>query len=97
MAEVRFTPRIDGFREIRYSTETQDMLEAVALTVADVANGSLKLNGPRDVSPGYKVLSRPGKRVRQGRWRVSVTAVTRHAIRHNAVHNTLVRALGGAR
>jgi hypothetical protein len=97
MAEIRFKPRIEGFRELRYSPETQDMLEAVALTVADSANSSLKLNGPRDVSPGYKVSSRPGRRVRQGRWRVSVTAVTRHAIRHNAVHNTLLRALGGAR
>jgi len=97
MAQVRFKPRVEGFREIRYSSETQKMLEAVALTVANTANGSLKLNGPRDVAPGYKVSSKPGRRVKQGRWRVSVTAVTRHAIRHNAVYNTLLRALGGAR
>jgi hypothetical protein len=97
MAEVRFKPRIDGFREIRYSSEAQRMLEAVAHTVADTANGSLVQNGPRDVQPGYAIRSRPGKRVKQGRWRVSVTAVTQHAIRHNAIHNTLLRALGGAR
>ena len=97
MAEIRFKPRIEGFRELRYSSETQGMLEAIALTVANTANSSLKLNGARDVAPGYKVRSRAGRRVRQGRWRVSVTAVTRHAIRHNAVHNTLLRALGGAR
>lgn len=95
--DIRFKPKIEGFREIRYSDETARMLESVAKTVADTCNESLKLNGPRDVSPGYKVISRPGKRVRQGRWRVSVTAVTRHAIRHNAIHNTLLRALGGAR
>jgi hypothetical protein len=97
MTQVRFKARVEGFREIRYSSETQRMLEAVALTVANSANNSLKLNGPRDVSPGYKVISQAGRRVKQGRWRVSVTAVTRHAIRHNAVHNTLLRALGGAR
>ena len=97
MAAIRFKPKVEGFREIRYSDETRKMLEAVALTVADTCNDSLKLNGPKDVSPGYKVMSMAGKRVRQGRWRVSVTAVTRHAIRHNALHNTLIRALGGAK
>lgn len=97
MAEVKFKPNIDGFREIRYMDSTREMLEGVALTVAEAANDTLTLNGPSDKSPGYKVFSRPGKRVKQGRWRVSVTAITPHAIRHNAIHNTLVRALGGAR
>jgi hypothetical protein len=96
MTPVRFKANVDGFREIRYSGPVQDMLEAVGLTVADAANSTLKLNGARDVSPGYEVKSQAGRRVKQGRWRVSVTAVTRHAIRHNAVHNTLIRALGGA-
>lgn len=95
MADFKFKANIDGFREIRYMDSTKEMLEAVALTVADTANSSLTLNGSSDRSPGYKVFSRAGKRVRQGRWRVSVTAVTPHAIRHNAVHNTLLRALGG--
>jgi hypothetical protein len=95
--EVRFKVNADGFRDIRYSQPVQDMLEAVGKTVADTCNDSLVTNGPTDVKPGYKVSSRPGRRVRQGRWRVSVTAVTTHAIRHNAVHNTLLKALGGAR
>lgn len=97
MAEMRFKPNIEGFREIRYMDSTREMLEAAALTVADAANETLTLNGPSDKSPGYKVFSRAGRRVKQGRWRVSVTAITPHAIRHNAVHNTLLRALGGAR
>lgn len=97
MAEIRFKTNVEGFREIRYSTPTRDMLEAVALTVANTCNDSFTTNGPRDVEPGYRVMSQPGRRVKQGRWRVSVTAVTRHAIRHNAKHNTLLRALGGAK
>jgi len=98
MAEVRFKISSQGKREIRYWPSTARMLEAVALTIADTANGSLKLNGPRDVSPGYAIRSQPGKpKGTSGRWRVSVTAVTQHAIRHNAIHNTLLRALGGAK
>lgn len=95
MTQVRFKANIDGFREIRYMDATREMLEAAALTVADAANDTLTLNGESDRSPGYKVFSRPGKRVKQGRWRVSVTAVTPHAVRSNAVHNTLLRVLGG--
>lgn len=87
---IRFEPNIDGFREIRYSDKTESMLEAIGNTVADTCNDSLK-----DSTPGYKVMSRPGKRAPQGRWRVSVTAVTPHAIQDNAIHNTLLRALGG--
>lgn len=97
MGEVRFKVNVEGFRDIRYGEKTRDMLEAVGLTIAETANSTLKRNGPRDVVPGYKVMSRPGKRVEQGRWRVSVTAVTTHAIRHNAKHNTLLKALGGAK
>lgn len=95
MADIKFKASIDGFRDIRYMDSTRQMLEAAALTVADAANGSMTLNGAADKSPGFKVFSRPGKRVKQGRWRVSITAITPHAIRHNAIHNTLLRALGG--
>jgi hypothetical protein len=100
MGEIRFKPKPGGEREIRYWDSTRSVLEGVAYTIAETANSQLKLNGPRDVDPGYKIESKRGKLVGPkgfGRWRVSVTAVTRHAIRHNAVHNTLLRALGGAR
>ena len=96
MSEVRFKANVNGFREIRYMDSTREMLEAVGLTVANAANDTLTLNGASDTT-GYKVFSRPGKRVKQGRWRVSVTAVTPHAIRSNAIHNTLLRVLGGGR
>ena len=96
MVQIRFEKNVEGFRELRYSDRTRGMLEGIGSTVADAANSTLQLNGPRDRT-GYKVTSRPGRRVKQGRWRVSVTAVTRHAIRHNAKYNTLLKALGGAR
>jgi hypothetical protein len=95
MAEVRFKISGQGKRDIRYWNSTAKMLEAVALTIADAANSSLELNGPGDLSPGYAIRSKPGKPDGTlGRWRVSVAAVTPHAIRHNAVHNTLLRVSG---
>jgi hypothetical protein len=98
MGEIRFKISAQGKKDIRYWDSTARMLEAVAHTIADTANGSLKLNGPRDLAPGYVIRSKPGKPDGTlGRWRVSVAAVTPHAIRHNAVHNTLLRALGGAK
>jgi hypothetical protein len=94
---IRFKKNDAGFRELRYRDETRSMLEAVAHTMADSANSTLETNGPRDVKPGYMIFSQPGEAKPYGRWRVSVTAVSRHAIRHNAVHNTLVRVLNGGR
>lgn len=100
MATVKFKPKPGAEREIRYWSSTQQMLESVGLTVADAANSQLEYNGPSDKSPGFKVFSRRGRMKGPkgfGRWRVSVTATTPHAIRHNAIHNTLLRALGGGR
>ena len=91
---IRFKANIAGFKELRYRDETRSMLEAVAHTVADAANSTLETKGPRDTKPGYMIFSQPGAAKPQGRWRVSVTAVTQHAIRHNSIHNTLMRALG---
>ena len=98
MAEVRFKISAQGKKEIRYWDYTARVLEAVAHTIADAANSSLKLNGSGDLSPGYVIRSKPGRPDGTlGRWRVSVAAVTPHAIRHNAVHNTLLRVSGIAR
>ena len=94
--KIRFEKNDDGFRALRYSNPTRRMLEGIGSEVADAANSTLQLNGPRDRT-GYKMTSRPGRIQKQGRWRVSVTAVTRHAIRHNAKYNTLLKAVGGAR
>ena len=93
MGRVRFKANIAGFREIRYSAPVQGVLEGIGLTVMNAANSTLKLNGGTD--RGYEMTSRPGRQVKQGRWRVSVAAISPHAIRHNAKYNTLLRALGG--
>ena len=96
MADVRYVRSKTGEREIRYWDSTRRVLEQLGYTVAETANSSLKLNGPSDV--GYVVSSRAGKLVGPrgfGRWRVSVAAVSPHAIRHNARHNTLLKALNG--
>lgn len=97
MTEVRFKQNIAGFLELRYSEPTRRILEAVAHTIADICNDQLTIENPTDLKPGYEIRSQAGKKVKQGRWRVSVTAWTPHAIRHNAIHNTLLRALGGGK
>ena len=90
---IKFKKNNDGFREIRYRNETRSMLEALGYTVAERANSTFKPSGPSD--RGYVVSSRAGARKPYGRWRVSVAAIGPHANRHNAVHNTLVKALNG--
>lgn len=94
MGDVPFKKNAKGFADLRYSDQVRALLEAVGSTVLDTANDSLKLSGHED--PGFEMRSRPGKPAGTlGRWRVSVAAVSQHAIRHNAIHNTLLRALGG--
>ena len=92
MNNITFKKNNDGFRDVRYRRQTQAMLEAIALTVADKANSTFKPSGPSD--RGYEGFSRAGARKPYGRWRTGVVAVGPHANRHNAVHNTLVKALG---
>lgn len=46
---------------------------------------------------GYAMDSRQGERRPQGRWRVSIAAVTPAAMLDNARHNTLLRAMSAAR
>ena len=94
MAQVRFKANIAGFRAIRYSGPVQDVLEGIGMSVLSAANSSFTRNGGTDRL--YDMTSQPRKQVNQGRWRVSVAAVSPHTIRHNAKYNTLVRALGGA-
>jgi hypothetical protein len=98
MSEIKFVKKPGAERSIRYSGPVKSMLEGIGTNVLNSANSQLKLNGDSDLSPGYRMRSEPGalKGPRGfGRWRVSVTAFTPHARRHNAKYNVLLRALGG--
>lgn len=93
--KIKFTPGAQ--RKIRYLPEVADFLTNIGQQVADTANSTLETRNKGDIEPGYVVSSRPGRRVGPrgfGRWRVTVAAVTPHAKRHNAKHNTLLKALG---
>lgn len=93
--KIKFTPGAQ--RKIRYLPKVADFLTNLGEQVAQTANSTLDYNGTSDLQPGYSVSSRPGRRVGPrgfGRWRVTVAAVTPHAKRHNAVHNTLKKAIG---
>lgn len=86
-------------RRIRFLPATARLLESYGQRIADSANERLKLNGPTDYAPGYKISSRRGalKGPRGfGRHRVTVAATTHHAIRHNARHQTLMTLLDSA-
>ena len=76
-------------RKARYMPATVRMLEAKGKPILAAANASL-----RDDDGGYVMASRPGARKPSGRHRVSVAAVSVHARRHEAKHNTLLRLLG---
>jgi len=48
MNNITFKKNNAGFRDVRYRRETQQMLEAVARTVADTANSTFKPSGRSD-------------------------------------------------
>ncbi len=79
---------IPGMRALRYSDGARTICEVYGKATTAAANATLKEN------KGYGMSSRPGARRPQGRWRVSVGALSTHAKRSNARHNTLIRIIG---
>ncbi|MBM4525179.1 hypothetical protein GS462_11230 [Rhodococcus hoagii] len=66
--------------------------------VADLeGRGEAVLNAVGGEAAGYSMGSQQGAKRPQGRWRVSVAAVTAKAKRDNAKHNTLLRGIDAAR
>jgi len=66
--------------------------------VADLeARGERVLADVGGERAGYVLDSRQGRKRPQGRWRVSVAAVTAPAMIDNQRNNTLLRSLGAAR
>lgn len=86
---IRVKHKIGGYYKVRSAGGVQAFLEGAAENVAARANAQLKGKGGK----GFKTSSRQGARRPQGRWRTSVAAVSPYAKRHNAKHNTLIRAL----
>lgn len=77
---------VDAFKEIRYSAEAAALVEAEAQKIADRANAAGKGT--------YAVGSQAGQAKPSGRHRASVVTADHAAIRDNAKHNTLLKALG---
>lgn len=84
---MRIDWNIDGFKEVRYSSEVAGLLEEKA---EDIAARAEAMDGGH-----YAVGSRPGAARPSGRHRASVVTADYKAIRGNAKHNTLLKALGG--
>lgn len=85
--EVKVKWKNGCWYEIRRMQALIDIEETIAEDVAARAN---QMAGSDD---GFKTGSRQGAKKPQGRWRTSVVAASPHAARHNAIHNTLIKAL----
>lgn len=77
-----------GFYALRSEPGVQAALESLAASVAGRANQMAGTPG------GFKTSSLQGARKPQGRWRTTVITATAVAMRKNAKHNTLLKALG---
>jgi hypothetical protein len=86
VTRVRMKP--GAKRKLRYMAETVDVLERFGKATAAKANAALGTS--EDLTPGYRMSSRPGRT----RHRVTVMAVSIHARRHDRKHNTLLKSLG---
>jgi hypothetical protein len=81
--------KIGGYYRLRSAPKVVALEEGAANDVARRANAQLK------GGKGFAVSSRQGAKRPQGRWRVTVAAVSPYARRANAKHNILLRALSG--
>lgn len=81
--KFEFTPRIDGFYEVRSLPSVRAVIDQQLQRVAGSAG------------EGYEWESHQGARSPQGRWRGTVYPNTWKARQDNARNNTLVRTLGG--
>lgn len=86
---MRIDFNVDAFKATRYGQHDPaiiGVLEAAGERVADAAH---QMDGGQ-----YAVGSQPGVARPQGRHRVGVVTADHRAIRGNARHNSLIRALG---
>jgi hypothetical protein len=95
---MKFKENKRGFYDVRRMPALIDLLENHAEHVARKANAALEGAeehfgaGSRQGRKGPSPTGGPGF---QGRWRASVFTKDQYAKRHNAEHNTLLKALHG--
>lgn len=77
-----------AFYKLRSEPGVQQALQELATQVAARANQMAGTPG------GFKTSSLQGAKRPQGRWRTTVITATAVAMRKNAKHNTLLKALG---
>jgi hypothetical protein len=88
---VRVKINNQAMYDLRRSPAVVGFLEGKGELVVDAANESLP------EGEGYRMSSSQGRKNPQGRWAVRVYTSSNHAKRSNAIHNTLLRALGRAK
>jgi hypothetical protein len=80
---------VGGWPMLRSEPGVRKALESLAEDIAADANKAAGL------TDGFKTSSRQGARRPQGRWRTTVITATAMAMRKNAKHQTLLKALYG--
>lgn len=89
MSNVEIRYKLGAYYKLRSLPQLRNREESAGRALASRANSMLKKN-----HQGFKVVSHQGARRPQGRWQVKVVAASPYARRHNAKHNTLLKALG---
>lgn len=70
--------------ELRRQRGVQSAVERTAKRIANACNREAGTDE-------FKISSQQGAKKDKGRWRATVITAGRHAARHNAAHNTLIR------
>lgn len=96
MAKVTIKWRRGAFYDVRRDPALVDMLEAAAEKIAEKANDDIgDVTGYPSGTQHYRTGSRQGAKRPYGRWRATVVTATVVAKRHDAKHDTLLKALAG--
>lgn len=77
--------------DLRRAPGVKALTQSIGKSVLAAANSTLK------EGEGYAMSSQQGAAKNKGRWAVRVYTRSIHAMRSNAIHNTLIRAMESAR
>jgi hypothetical protein len=94
--EIDIRWKVAGFYQLRSAPPVKEALERVASQIAADADRLAGTSGGFMVSkPEFRTGSKQGRKKPQGRWRTTVITANATAMRKNAKHNILIRALDG--